>query len=147
MKASESTSKEFSPAKVNLPNFFSAAVRRLVERDVHCIEHGFLIDDATAKFVKENDVVISTQFVIYIALADSPSFIPYQLERLDVVLEWQENLIGLVKKYDITTGFATDLIGSMYTMLTREFAQRALCWTPAEVLAHATSESTKVISM
>jgi len=114
---------------------------------VHCIEHGFLIDDATAKFVKENDVVISTKFVIYIALADSPSFIPYQLERLDVVLEWQENLIGLVKKYDITTGFATDLIGSMYTMLTREFAQRALCWTPAEVLAHATSESTKVISM
>ena len=35
----------------------------------------------------------------------------------------------------------------MYTMLTREFTQRALRWPPAEVLTQATSESAKVISM
>ena len=98
MKASENTSKEFSPTKVNLPYFFSAAVRRLVENGVRCIEHGFLIDDAIAKFVKENDVVISTQFVVYRPLANLPSFIPYQLEGPDVVLEGQDNLIALIKK-------------------------------------------------
>jgi imidazolonepropionase-like amidohydrolase len=69
------------------------------------------------------------------------------LEKLAVVLEGQENLIGLIKKYDITTGFSTDLIGGMYPMLTREFTERAMYWSPAEVLIQATSESANVIRM
>ena len=64
-----------------------------------------------------------------------------------MVLKGQENLISLIKKYDITTGFSTDLIGGMYPMLTREFTERAMYWTPAEVLTQATSESAKVIRM
>ena len=127
--------------------YTSEAVRRLVENGVRCIEHGLLIDDETAKFVKENDVVISTQLVVYRALKDLPGITEGNLEKLAVVLEGQENLIGLIKKYDITTGFATDLIGGMYPMLTREFTERAMYWTPAEVLAQATSESAKVIRM
>ena len=127
--------------------YTSEAVRRLVENGVRCIEHGLLIDDATAKYVKQNDVVISTQLVVYRALADLPGISEYQLKKLAVVLEGQENLIGLIKKYDITTGFATDLVGGMYTMLTREFTERAMYWSPAEVLTQATSESAKVIRM
>jgi imidazolonepropionase-like amidohydrolase len=127
--------------------YTSEAIRRLVENGVRCIEHGLLIDDATAKYVKQNDVVISTQLVVYRALEDLPGITETHLEKLAVVLEGQENLIGLIKKYDITTGFATDLIAGMYPMLTREFTERAMYWTPAEVLAQATSESAKVIRM
>ena len=127
--------------------YTSEAVRRLVENGVRCIEHGLLIDDATAKFVKKNDVVISTQLVVYRALQDLPGITETNLAKLAVVLKGQENLIHLIKKYDITTGFATDLIGGMYPMLTREFTERAMYWTPAEVLAQATSESAKVIRM
>ncbi len=127
--------------------YTSEAVRRLVDNGVRCIEHGLLIDDATAKFVKQNDVVISTQLVVYRALKDLPGITDTNLEKLAVVLRGQENLIGLIKKYDITTGFATDLIGGMYPMLTREFTERAMYWTPAEVMAQATSESAKVIRM
>jgi len=127
--------------------YTSEAVRRLVDNGVRCIEHGLLIDDATARFVKKNDVVISTQLVVYRALKDLDGITETNLEKLDVVLKGQENLISLIKKYDITTGFATDLIGGMYPMLTREFTERAMYWTPAEVLAQATSESAKVIRM
>jgi imidazolonepropionase-like amidohydrolase len=127
--------------------YTSEAVRRLVDNGVRCIEHGLLIDDATAKFVKKNDVVISTQLVVYRALKDLPGITETHLKKLAVVLEGQENLISLIKKYDITTGFSTDLIGGMYPMLTREFTERALYWTPAEVLAQATSESARVIRM
>jgi imidazolonepropionase-like amidohydrolase len=127
--------------------YTSEAVRRLVDNGVRCIEHGLLIDDATAKYVKQNDVVISTQLVVYRELANLPGITETHLEKLDVVLKGQENLIGLIKKYDITTGFATDLIAGMYPMLTREFTERAMYWTPAEVLAQATSESAKVIRM
>lgn len=127
--------------------YTSEAVRRLVDNGVRCIEHGLLIDDATAKYVKQNDVVISTQLVVYRELANLPGITETHLEKLDVVLNGQENLISLIKKYDITTGFATDLIAGMYPMLTREFTERAMYWTPAEVLAQATSESARVIRM
>jgi imidazolonepropionase-like amidohydrolase len=127
--------------------YTSEAIRRLVDNGVRCIEHGLLIDDATAKYVKQNDVVISTQLVVYRELANLPGITETHLEKLDLVLKGQENLIGLIKKYDITTGFATDLIAGMYPMLTREFTERAMYWTPAEVLAQATSESAKVIRM
>jgi len=127
--------------------YTSEAIRRLVDNGVRCIEHGLLIDDATARFVKQNDVVISTQLVVYRALEDMAGISDVQLEKLAVVLRGQENLIRLIKKYDITTGFSTDLIGGMYPMLTREFTERAMYWTPAEVLAQATSESAKVIRM
>lgn len=127
--------------------YTSEAVRRLVNNGVRCIEHGLLIDDATAAFVKKNDVVISTQLVVYRALKDLPGISQTNLDKLAVVLEGQENLIGLIKKHKITTGFATDLIGGMYPMLTREFTERAMYWSPAEVLAQATSESARVIRM
>lgn len=127
--------------------YTSEAVRRLVENGVRCIEHGLLIDDATAKYVKQNDVVISTQLVIFRELANLPGITETNLEKLKVVLAGQENLIELIKKHDITTGFSTDLIAGMYPMVTREFTERALYWTPAEVLAQATSESAKVIRM
>ncbi len=127
--------------------YTSEAVRRLVDNGVRCIEHGLLIDDATAKYVKKNDVVISTQLVVYRALKDLPGITENNLQKLAVVLKGQENLIELIKKYDITTGFGTDLISGMYPMLTREFTERALYWTPAEVLAQATSESARVIRM
>ncbi len=127
--------------------YTSEAVRRLIDNGVRCIEHGLLIDDATAKYVKKNNVVISTQLVVYRALKDLPGITGTQLDKLAIVLQGQENLIGLIKKYDITTGFSTDLIGGMYPMLTREFTERALYWTPGEVLAQATSESAKIIRM
>jgi imidazolonepropionase-like amidohydrolase len=127
--------------------YTSEAVRRLVDNGVRCIEHGLLIDDETARFVKKNNVVISTQLVVYRALKDLPGISQTNLDKLAVVLEGQENLISLIQKYNITTGFSTDLIGGMYPMLTREFTERAMYWSPAEVLAQATSESAKVIRM
>ena len=127
--------------------YTSEAARRLVDNGVKCIEHGLLIDDATAKYLKEKNIVISTQLVVFRELRNLPGITQTNLDKLAVVLEGQENLISLIKKYDITTGFSTDLIGGMYPLLTREFTERALYWTPAEVLAQATSESAKVIRM
>jgi len=127
--------------------YTSEAVRRLIDNGVKCIEHGLLIDDATAKYVKQNDVVISTQLVVYRELKNLPGISETNLDKLEAVLKGQENLIGLIKKYKIRTGFSTDLISGMYPLLTREFTERAMYWTPAEVLAQATSESAKVIRL
>ncbi len=127
--------------------YTSEAVTRLVENGVRCIEHGLLIDDATAKLVKDNDVAISTQLVIFRTLGEMPGLSDNNREKAALVLEGQENLIRLIKKYDITTGFGTDLINSAYKKLPEEFTQRANYWSPAEVLHQATAESAEVIRM
>ena len=127
--------------------YTSEAVTRLVNNGVRCIEHGLLIDDATAKLVKDNDVAISTQLVIFRTLGEMPGLSDNNREKASLVLEGQENLIRLIKKYDITTGFGTDLINSAYKKLPEEFTARANYWGAAEVLHQATAESAEVIRM
>jgi imidazolonepropionase-like amidohydrolase len=127
--------------------YTSEAVQRLVENGVKSIEHGLLIDDATAKLVAEKGVVISTQLVVFRTLQELPGVSENNLAKLKVVLEGQENLIRLIKKYDITTGFGTDFIMGGYTQIAKEFTARAEYWSPAEVLRQATSESARVIRM
>jgi len=127
--------------------YTSEAVRRLVENGVRCIEHGLLIDEATAKLVADKGVVISTQLTVFRTLQDLPGISDRNLSKLAAVLEGQENLIRLIKKYHIKTGFGTDFIQGGYTMLTREFTERAEYWTPAEVMVQATSESAEIIRM
>ena len=127
--------------------YTSAAIERLVVNGVKCIEHGLLIDDKTAKLVADKGVVISTQLVIFRTLQDLPGISERNLGKLEAVLAGQENLIRLIKKYGIKTGFGTDFIQGGYTMLTREFTERAEYWTPAEIMVQATSESAEVIRM
>jgi imidazolonepropionase-like amidohydrolase len=127
--------------------YTSEAVTRLVENGVKCIEHALLIDDATAKLVKENDVAISTQLVIFRHLLGMEKLSPFQLEKAELVRTGQENLIRLIKKYDITTGFSTDFIFGEYQALPQEFTERAKFWSNVEVLRQATSQAGEIVRM
>lgn len=127
--------------------YTSDAIRRLVANGVRSIEHGLLVDDETARFVADNDAVISTQLMTYRTLQELDGVSQTNLEKLEMVLAGQENLIRLIKKHDITTGFGTDFVFGGYVMLGEEFTARAEYWTAAEVLQQATSESAKVIRM
>jgi len=127
--------------------YTSEAVTRLVENGVRCIEHGLLIDDKTAKLVKDRDVAISTQLVIFRSLTSMENLPELQKQKARQVRAGQENLIRLIKKYDITTGFSTDFIFGQYQGLPREFTERAEFWSNAEVLHQATAESAEIIRM
>lgn len=128
-------------------SYTSAAVRRLVENGVKVIEHGLLIDDETAKLCKEKGVVISTQVAIFRMGADLPGMTDENRRKMEQVRAGQDNLMRLVKKYGLKTGFGTDLVFGMYTRVGEEFTARAEYFTPAEILRQATSESAEVIRM
>ncbi len=127
--------------------YTSEAVQRLVENGVRCIEHGLLIDEETARMVAENDVAISTQITIFRSLNELEGLSQNQLEKAALVRTGQDNLIRLIKKYDILTGFSTDFIFGSYYQLADEFTNRGLFWTPAEVLNQATAQSAEIIRM
>jgi imidazolonepropionase-like amidohydrolase len=127
--------------------YTAPAIRRLVENGVRSIEHGLLIDDETARFVADNDAVISTQLYIFRSEAAVAGMNDVNREKMQQVRVGVENLVRLIKKYGITTGFSTDFIYGNYRALPQEFLQRAEFWTPVEVLRQATSEGGKVIRM
>ncbi|MDX1515328.1 MAG: amidohydrolase family protein [Woeseiaceae bacterium] len=125
--------------------YTSEAVTRLVENGVRCIEHGLLIDDATARLVKNNDVAISTQITIFKTLPDLPGLSDNNRDKARLVAAGLDNLIGLIRKYDILTGFSTDFILGHYDRLPEEFVNRGRYWSPAEVLNQATAQSAEII--
>jgi len=127
--------------------YTSEAIRRLVENGVRCIEHGLLIDDATARLVADNDVVISTQITIFRELNNMEGLSENNREKARLVRAGQDNLIRLIKKYDILTGFSTDFIFGHYQQLPQEFTNRGLFWSPAEVLNQATAQGGEIIRM
>jgi imidazolonepropionase-like amidohydrolase len=127
--------------------YTAEAITRLVENGVKSIEHGLLIDDDAAKLVKAKDAVISTQLYIFRNLLQTDYMTDFQKEKARLVRAGQENLIRLIKKYDITTGFSTDFIFGEYAALPLEFTERAEFWSNAEVLHQATAEGGEIIRM
>lgn len=127
--------------------YTAEAITRLVENGVLSIEHGLLIDDEAAKLVKKKGAVISTQLYIFRQMLDGAYMTDFQKEKAQLVRAGQENLIRLIKKYDITTGFSTDFIFGDYQPLPDEFTERAIFWSNAEVLHQATAEGGEIIRM
>lgn len=127
--------------------YTSESIRRLVENGVKSIEHGLLLDEDTAKLVADNHVVINTQIVTYRTLQDLEGISDTNLGKLELVLAGQDELIRLIKKYDILTGFGTDFVYGAYVLIGDEFIARNEYWSAYEVLRQATSEGGKVIRM
>jgi len=128
--------------------YTSESVMRLIENGVKSIEHALLIDDKTAKLAAKNDVVISTQVFIF-----SPASTMLEgatedmIRKNEQVKSGQINLIRLIKKYQLKTGFGTDMFAGEYKLLGEEFVARSKYWKPFEVLRQSTSESAEIIRM
>ena len=127
--------------------YTSEAVQRLVENGVKVIEHGLLIDDATARLCAEKEIVISTQVLVFRAVGDMPGMSDRNREKLAQVLVGQDRLMGFVKKYGLKIGFGTDLVFGMVGRVSEEFTARTDYFTPAEILRQATSESAEVVRL
>ncbi len=128
-------------------SYTSEAVQRLVENGVKVIEHGLLIDEATAQLCAEKDVVISTQIAIFRMAAELPGMSDENRAKMQQVLAGQDRLIGLIKKYDIKMGFGTDFVFGTYKNLGREFTARTQYFSPGEILVQATSEGAEIIRL
>src|SRR5215467_5592058 len=124
------------------------AIRRSIEAGVKCIEHGHLMDEATAKLMAEKKIWLSTQpFPPEMANVFPPG--SSEREKFEEVLKGMDNTYRLAKKYSLKTAFGTDILfspalaprqGELLTSLTRWY-------TPAEVLAMATSVNADLLAL
>ena len=126
----------------------ASAVRRCVEFGVRCIEHGTLIDEATAAFVASKGAFVVPTMAIIFALIESGKqlgFPPQSLEKAQVAYECALNGMESMRRAGVSMGFGTDLLGQTHVQQCREFTIRREVFTPVEILRQATSVNAAIL--
>lgn len=122
-------------------------IKQAVEAGVRSIEHGNLITDEIAQLMSDNDVWLSPQVVVYLTF--SPDLGPVRLAKGKKVEAGLDQMFELAKKYDLKIAFGTDVVVNPEACAdqNREFVERTKWFTPAEVLAQATSLSGELLQL
>ena len=121
--------------------FTPAAIQRAIAAGVKCIEHGFLMDEATAKLIAEKGVWLSLQPLPEDLRQGFPVG-SVQRAKADEVWPGIARTYELAKKYKIKTAWGTDVLFS-HALAQQQgaiLASLVRWYTPAEALAMATSD-------
>src|SRR5215472_4116283 len=125
-----------------------ASMRRAIRAGAKCIEHGQLMDEATAKLMAEKGVWLSIQpFPEGFEQLLPPGSV--EREKFKEVMVGTDRAYRLAKQYHVKTAFGTDIIfspewakrqGSLLVSLTKWY-------TPAEALAMATGANAELLAL
>lgn len=124
------------------------AIRQAVAAGVECIEHGQLIDEATAKVLADAGIWWSLQPFLDDEDA-SPLENPVSQKKALEVFAGTDNAYKLARKYKIKTAFGTDilfdarLVGRQGAIL----AKMVRWYTPAEALKMATADNGELMAL
>ncbi|UGY15363.1 amidohydrolase family protein [Bradyrhizobium septentrionale] len=123
------------------------AIQRSIAAGAKCVEHGHLMDDATARLMAEKGIWLSTQ--PFVDLSGASVLGPAEQDKMRQVVAGTDRVYGFAKKYKLKTAFGTDVLfskaladrqGAMLTTLTRWY-------TPAEALTMATSTNAELLGL
>jgi imidazolonepropionase-like amidohydrolase len=124
------------------------AIRQAISAGVKCIEHGMLMDEASARLIGESGIWLSLQ-----PLPDEliKAFPEGSLERAkgEEVLKGVENVYNLARQYKLKTAFGTDILFSsaLATQQGALLASLTRWYSPAEVLAMATGTNGELLQL
>jgi imidazolonepropionase-like amidohydrolase len=126
-----------------------AAIQRSIAVGVKCIEHGHLMDEASAKLMAEKGIWLSTQ--PFFDDEDASPLPPGSEERAKQlqVIAGTDKVYGYAKKYKLKTAFGTDILFSS-ALAKRQGAQLAKLtrwYTTAEVLQMATATNGELLAL
>lgn len=113
------------------------AIRRCVELGVRSIEHGTLIDDATAAYVAASDAIVVPTLAIQHALHDRGRQLGLpagSLAKLERVVAATLTGLDIMHRAGVKMGFGTDLLGSLSALQSSEFTLRARVQPAIDIL-------------
>jgi imidazolonepropionase-like amidohydrolase len=133
---------------VTVHAFTAAAIERAIAAGVKCIEHGFLMDEATAKLIVEKDVWLSTQ-PLPEGLRQGFPVGSVQRAKADEVWPGIARTYELAKKYKIKTAWGTDVLFSQALAQQQGAILASLVrwYSPAEGLAMATGTNAELLAL
>jgi imidazolonepropionase-like amidohydrolase len=125
-----------------------AAIQRSVAAGVKCIEHGHLMDEATARLMAEKGIWLSTQpFSEDLAIGFPPG--SEERNKAQQLYAATDKVYNFAKKYKLKTAFGTDIVFSQ-KMAQRQGAMLASLvrwYAPAEVLKMATGDNAQLLAL
>jgi len=126
----------------------AAAIRRCVAFGVRSIEHGTLIDDATAAFVAEcGAYVVPTLAVLFALKQDGREMGLPEVSYRKLLRVHEQALEGLaiMKRAGVRMGFGTDLLGEQHTRHGTEFSIRGNVLSAFDILHSATAVNAEIL--
>jgi imidazolonepropionase-like amidohydrolase len=126
-----------------------AAIQRSIAAGVRCVEHGHLMDEATAQLIAEKGIWLSTQPFLLQAGGAVHALGAEQAAKKAQVAAGTERIYPLAKKYRIMTAFGTDILFSAEeaTQQGARLAALQKWYTPAEALTMATATNAELLAM
>ena len=123
------------------------AIQRAIGAGVKVIEHGHLMDEASARLIAERGVWLSFQPFVDDGFA--PQMPPSSMARLRQIFAGTEQAVALARKYKLKMVWGTDILFSAANARRQGalLAQMGQWFTPAEVLAMATGTSGELLQL
>lgn len=128
--------------------FTSVAIQRAIAAGVTCIEHGFLMDEATAKLMADKGIWLSMQPLPEEMRTGLPVG-SVQRAKAEEVWPGIGRTYELAKKYKLKTAWGTDVLFSPALAKKQGaiLASLARWYTPAEALTMATSTNAELLAL
>jgi imidazolonepropionase-like amidohydrolase len=126
------------------------AITRAAHAGVRTIEHGNLIDDASAKLMAEKGMFLVANLVTYYEMKKRASEYGMNSDMLaknDLVIEGALKSLEICKRHGIPLAYGTDLLGQLQVAQSEEFTLRAQVLSPAEIIRSATTVGAQVVRM
>jgi imidazolonepropionase-like amidohydrolase len=131
---------------VTVHAYTPASIRRAIAAGVKCIEHGHLMDEATAKLIGERGVWLSIQpFPDELANAFPPG--SQQRAKAFEVFAGMETAYRMARKHKLKTAWGTDIIFSpgLARRQGELLVKLGRWYTPAETLVMATGTNAALL--
>jgi imidazolonepropionase-like amidohydrolase len=126
------------------------AIRRCVELGVRSIEHGTLIDPATADFVASKGAYVVPTMAVIFALAEEGAALGLSdssLQKLRAVHSRALSGLEIMRRAGVRMGFGTDLLGVQHTRNGSEFLLRGDVLSSFDILHSATAVNAEILQM
>jgi imidazolonepropionase-like amidohydrolase len=126
------------------------AITRAAKAGVRTIEHGNLIDDASAKLMAQKGMFLVANLVTYFEMkkrAAEYGMSGDMLAKNDLVIDGALRSLEICKRHGVPVAYGTDLLGQLQTEQSQEFTIRAQVVSPIEIIRSATTIGARLLRM
>jgi imidazolonepropionase-like amidohydrolase len=126
------------------------AITRAAQCGVRAIEHGNLIDEASAKLMAENNMFLTANLVAYYAMKERAAEFGMtgdMLAKNDLVIDGGLRSLEICKRAGVPVAYGSDLLGQLQVEQSREFLLRREVLSPIEIIRSATTVGAQLLRM
>jgi imidazolonepropionase-like amidohydrolase len=126
------------------------AITRAAQCGVRAIEHGNLIDDASATLMAEKGMFLTANLVAYYAMKERAAEFGMDgdmLAKNDLVIDGGLRSLEICKRAGVPVAYGSDLLGQLQVDQSREFLLRREVLSPIEIIRSATTVGAQLLRM